>query len=622
MASGIPQLIGLLIQFTRINAKTLVGSLKKLNKYFRKYRGTIIIGSFLLIGSNFFLIWIPIFIRRTIDEVAALESKASADYGGLTEVLFSSEAGWILGENALLLVGAVLASGILLFATRQTLIVTSRKIEFDLRNDVFNKLLELPQRFFSQYKTGEIYVRATEDISKVREYFGPAFMYTINTLSRAGFIITMMLIVSPELTFWALLPLPFLSMFAYWISGYINDHSRIIQEQYSNVAGRAQEAFSSIRLIKAYNREEYEQQRFEDESESYRKKKLRLDLVESLFHPALNLLIGISIIIVIWKAGQFVIEGTLTIGNIIEYVIYVSYLTWPVAALGYTVNRFQRSMASWNRVDRVLTEHIEIADRKSTDGSIEQVDGEIEFQNVSFKYPGAGVYAIKNVNLKVESGQNVAIVGRTGSGKSTLVQLIPRLFDTSGGKILIDGNDIKTIPVELLRSKIGFVPQDTFLFSDTIGQNIAFGTEEASPEQIEIAAEKAQVRDNILDFDKKFETMLGERGITLSGGQKQRTAIARALIRDPQIIILDDSLSAVDTKTEEAILQHLRNELEGRTTLMISHRISTIKDADIIYYMEEGTIKESGTHEELLQKEGKYLAMYNKQLLEEELAEI
>lgn len=579
-------------------------------------------GSLFLVASNFFLVWIPIFIRRTIDEVAALESKAGEGYSGLVEVLFSSQAGVILAENALYLVGAVVASGLLLFATRQTLIVTSRKIEFDLRNDIFDKLLELPQRYFSEHKKGETYVRATEDISKVREYFGPAFMYTINTLSRAGFVIAMMIIVSPELTFWALLPLPILSAFAYWISGYINEHSRIIQEQYSNVAGRAQEAFSSIRLIKAYNREGYEQQRFDDESEAYRQKKLRLDLVESLFHPALNFLIGISIILVIWKAGQYVIEGTLTVGNIVEYVVYVAYLTWPVASLGYTVNRFQRSMASWNRVDQVLTEDIEIADDNVTDESITDIDGEIEFREVSFKYPGAETYALKNINLKVEAGQNVAIVGRTGSGKTTLVQLIPRLFDPTEGEILIDGVPLPRIPVTKLREKIGFVPQDTFLFSDTIGENIAFGTESATKSEIEKAAEQAQVRDNILNFDKQFETMLGERGITLSGGQKQRTAIARALIRDPRIIILDDSLSAVDTKTEEAILQHLRNELEGRTTIMISHRISTIKDADVIYYMEEGTIREFGTHEELLEKEGKYSAMYNKQLLEQELAEI
>ena len=599
-----------------------MGSFKKLNRYFKKYKGTIFIGSLFLIASNFFLVWIPILIRRTIDQVQIFEKSKDTLPSGIINILFSSDASWILAKNSLLLVGTALLYGLLLFATRQTLIVTSRKIEFDLRNDVFSKLLSLPPKFYDKSKSGDVYVRATEDVSKTREYFGPAYMYTINTISRAGFVIAMMFIVSPELTWWALLPLPFLSAFAYWVSGYINDYSRIIQEQYSTLAGRAQEAFSSIRLIKAFNREDYEQRRFENESRDYRKKKLRLDLVESLFHPTLNFLIGLSIIIVIWKAGLLVIEGTLTVGNIVEFVVYVAYLTWPVASLGYTVNRFQQSMASWKRIDTILTEHEDITDNRTTDQSISEIKGRIEFKNVSFKYPGTKEYALKDLNFTIEEGQNAAIVGRTGSGKTSLVRLLPRLYDTSEGQILIDGTDIKNIPVDVLRKNIGLVPQDTFLFSDTIGENIAFGTEEASEEQVETAAEKAQVRDNILQFDKKFETILGERGITLSGGQKQRTAIARALIRDPNIIILDDSLSAVDTKTEEAILRHLRNELQGRTTIMISHRISTIKDADVIFYIENGTIVEKGTHRELLDTNGRYETMYNKQLIEEELAEI
>jgi ATP-binding cassette subfamily B protein len=600
-----------------------LGSLRKLNNYFKKYKGTIILGSLFLTASNFFLVWIPVFLRRTVDQVEKIgEDRSAESFGSIFDVLFNSAASWLLAKNALLLVGAVLLSGILLFATRQTLIVASRKIEFDLRNDIFNKLLKLPQRFYSSYDSGEIYVRATEDVSKVREYFGPAYMYTINTLTRAGFIITMMIIVSPELTLWALLPLPFLSAFAYWVSGYINDYSRIIQEQYSTIAGRAKESFSSIRLIKAYNRERYEQQRFNRESENYRKKKLRLDLVESLFHPTLNLLIGLSIVIVVWKAGQLVIEGTLTVGNIMEYIIYVAYLTWPVASLGYTVNRFQQAMASWSRIDEMLTEKVNIADKSATDHSIDQIEGSIQFKNVSYKYPDAEEYALRDINLEVEAGQNAAIVGRTGSGKTTLVELIPRLFEVTEGEILVDGTNIKSIPLKVLRKNVGIVPQDTFLFSDTIGENIALGTDEASQQEIEEAAQKAQVYDNILGFEKKFETILGERGITLSGGQKQRTAIARALIRSPKIIILDDSLSAVDTKTEESILQHLREELKGRTTLMISHRISTIKDADIIYYIEDGTVVEEGTHNELLEQEGRYSVMYNKQLIEEELAEI
>lgn len=597
-------------------------SLSKLNRYFKKYKGTIIIGSLFLTASNFFLIWIPVLIRQTMDEVEMLGEEYQATYTSLIEVLFYTEAGGILAWNSLLLIGTVALYGILLFATRQTLIVSSRKIEFDIRNDVMKKLLTLPQRYFAENSSGETYVRATEDISKVREYFGPVYMYTINTITRAGFIISMMVIVNPQLTLWALLPLPFLSAFAYWVSGFINKYQTIIQEQYSNIAGRANEAFSSIRLIKAYNREDYEQDRFEKESESYRQKKLRLDLVESLFHPTLNLLIGVSVVIVIWQGGNMVIDGLITVGNIAEFVIYVAYLTWPVASLGYTVNRFQKSLASWTRINRVLEEKIAIHDDSMTCDELQTINGKIEFRNVSFKYPGSNEYAIKDIDLTIEAGTHVALVGRTGAGKTTLVQLIPRLFDPTEGEILIDDVDVKNWPIATLRRKIGFVPQDTFLFSTTLNENIAFGVEEATQFQIEEATKKAQLLDNVLDFEKKFETMVGERGITLSGGQKQRTAIARALIKDPRILILDDSLSAVDTKTEDAILSHLRKELKGRTTIMISHRISTVKHADTIFYLADGSLIESGTHEELLNLEGHYSNMYRKQLLEQELEQI
>lgn len=558
-----------------------------------------------------------------MDEVEMLGNDAGGEqYSSVFQLLFSSEAGAILAWNSLLLIGTVTLYGILLFATRQTLIVSSRKIEFDIRNDIMDKLLTLPQRYFSEHKTGEIYVRTSEDVARAREYFGPVYMYTVNTITRAGFIITMMMIVNPQLTWWALLPLPFLSAFAYWVSGFIHKYQMIIQEQYSNIAGRAQEAFSSIRLIKAFNREEYEQERFEVESESYRNKKLKLDLVESLFHPALNLLIGVSVIIVIWQGGFMVIEGILTVGNIAEFVIYVAYLTWPVASLGYTVNLFQKSLASWERINEVLEEEIDILDNGSTDSEIVEMKGEIEFKNVSFKYPGSDEYAIKNITLKIESGQHVAFVGRTGSGKSSLIQLIPRLFDATEGEILIDGVEIRKWPLSVLRRTIGYVPQETFLFSTTLNENIGFGLDDPEKQLIEDAAKKAQVLENILEFEKKFETMVGERGITLSGGQKQRTAIARALIKSPGILILDDSLSAVDTKTEDAILGHLRKELEGRTTIMISHRISTVKNAEKIFYLEDGSLVESGSHNMLLSKKGRYAAMYKKQLLEEELAEI
>jgi len=596
--------------------------LRKLNAYIKKYKAAFIAGALFLTASNFFLIWIPVLIRQTMDEVEKLgEEYGEVDYS-IIEILFSSEAGTILAWNSMLLIGTVLLYGILLFATRQTLIVGSRKIEFDIRNRVMDKLLLLPQRYFESNKSGEVYVRATEDISRVREYFGPVIMYTINTLTRAGFIITMMIIVNPALTLWALLPLPFLSAFAYWVSGYINKYQIVIQEQYSDIAGRAQEAFSSIRVIKAYNREDYEQKRFERESELYRKKKLRLDMVESLFHPTLNFLIGTSVLIVIWQGGIMVIDDQITVGNIAEFVIYVAYLTWPVASLGYTVNRFQKSLASWERVDKVLTEPVDIVDEKDKDLVRKEVEGKIEFQNVSFKYPGADEYAIRDISFTIEPGTKVAFVGRTGSGKTTLVMLIPRLFDTTEGKIKVDDVDIKNWSVEELRRGIGYVPQDTFLFSTTIRENIAFGVNDASDAQVEKAAENARVLSNILEFEKKFQTIVGERGITLSGGQKQRTAIARALIKNPAIIILDDSLSAVDTKTEDEILNHLDKNRSESTTIMISHRISTVKNADIIFYLENGSIIESGSHNELLEKEGRYSTMYQKQLLEQELAQI
>lgn len=597
-----------------------MGALKELNKYLKKYKGTMLLGAIFLTASNFFLVWIPVLIRRTMDEVESLGETGYDVPSNIFQTLFSTEASKILATNSLILIGTVMLYGILLFATRQTLIVTSRKVEFDIRNDIVKKLMSLPQRYYAENSSGETYVRATEDVGKVRDYYGPVIMYSINTVTRAGFVLTMMFLVNPELTLWSLIPLPFISVFAYWITGFIHRHSTIIQEQYSTMAGRAKETFSAIRLIKAYNRIDHEQQLFENESEDYRKKKLRLDMIESMFHPALNFLIGLSLLIVVWKGGEMVIEGAITVGNIAEFLIYVAYLTWPVAALGYTTNRFQRSLASWNRIEELMNEPVEI---KDTDDKVdEEVKGHIQFKGVGFKYPGSNEMVLKSISFDINPGENIAIVGRTGSGKSTLVQLIPRLFDPTEGEILLDGKNLKDWSLSRIREAIGFVPQETFLFSDTIGNNISFGVEEASEELIEEAAEKAQVKDNILDFEKKFKTMLGERGITLSGGQKQRTAIARALIKDPKILIFDDSLSAVDTKTEDAILKHLRQELSGRTTIMISHRISTIKDADKIYYIEEGQIVETGSHEDLLAKNGRYTAMYNKQILEQELAEI
>lgn len=590
-----------------------------INKYLTPYKWTISLGALFLTAANFFLVWIPVLIRQTMDRVEQLNAEQS-EVLSLFDTLFNSVQGNILATNALYLVSAVCGYGFFLFLTRQTLIVASRKVEYDLRNDVLHALFSLPSVFYAKYTEGEVYVRATEDINKVREYFGPVIMYSINTITRAGFVIAMMYIVSRDLMVWALLPLPLLSLFAYWITGYIHKHSIIIQEQYSKLADQAKETFTSIRLVKAYNKEESEQRKFDVLNEEYKEKKLRLDLIESLFHPGLNFLIGISLIIVIWKGGQMVIAEELSIGNIAEFLIYVAYLIWPVAALGYTTNRFQKSIASWQRIKVLFEAYHDLEQDIGSDTN--DVKGNIEFRDVQFNYPDATVPTLEHLNIKIKAGTKVAIVGRTGSGKSTLVQLLPRLFEPTKGEIFLDGIPLKNYSKRSLRDSLGFVPQDNFLFSDTVEENIGFGIKGATMQDVEWAAEKAQVLDNILDFDKKFQTILGERGITLSGGQKQRTAIARALIKKPKILILDDSLSAVDTKTEDAILKSLRNDETKVTVIVISHRISTIKDADYIYFIEDGIVKEAGTHEELISQKGSYKSMYDKQLIEQELQTI
>lgn len=590
-----------------------------INKYLIPYKWTITLGALFLTAANFFLVWIPVLIRQTMDRVEQLNAKQS-EVLSLFDTLFNSVQGSILATNALYLVAAVCGYGFFLFLTRQTLIVASRKVEYDLRNDVLHALFSLPSVFYAKYTEGEVYVRATEDINKVREYFGPVIMYSINTITRAGFVIAMMYIVSRDLMVWALLPLPLLSLFAYWITGYIHKHSIIIQEQYSKLADQAKETFTSIRLVKAYNKGESEQRKFDVLNEEYKEKKLRLDLIESLFHPGLNFLIGISLIIVIWKGGQMVIAEELSIGNIAEFLIYVAYLIWPVAALGYTTNRFQKSIASWQRIKVLFEAYHDLEQDKGVD--TDDVKGNIEFRDVQFNYPDATVPTLEHLNINIKAGTKVAIVGRTGSGKSTLLQLLPRLFEPTKGEIFLDGIPLKNYSKRSLRDALGFVPQDHFLFSDTIEENIGFGIKGATTQDVEWAAEKAQVLDNILDFDKKFQTILGEKGITLSGGQKQRTAIARALIKKPKILILDDSLSAVDTKTEDAILKSLRNDEKKVTVIIISHRISTIKDADYIYYIEDGKVKEAGTHEELLSQKESYKSMYDKQLIEQELQTI
>ncbi len=588
-----------------------------LNRYFAAYKREVIIGSVYLTVSNGFLVWIPILIRQSIDRLEQITKLEGVGWSGVGQVLFSSEHTFTLLEYPAYLFIASLLYGYLLFATRQNLIVASRRIEFDMRNEVFDHLQKLPQEYYAKTNSGDVYVRATEDINRVRDYFGPAYMYTLNTITRAGIIITIMFLVNVELTLWALLPLPLLSLIAYYVSTYINKRSTEIQEQYSRLAGRAQEAFSSIRLIKAYVRESYESDRFREESETYRVTKLKLGIVESLFFPLLNLLIGFSTLLVVWKGGILVVEGVLTVGNIAEYIIYVTYLTWPVAALGYTLNLLQRSAASHKRLADLMAEPIEEDVEDGLD--VGRPFGEVRFENVAFRYPGAEVDALSNISFTIPTGSKVAFVGRTGSGKTTLVQMIPRLYETTHGRITLNGTDIKAYSLESLRRQIGYVPQESFLFSDTIAENIAFGIDTIDEKRVEQAAERAQILDNIRDFDKEFMTVLGERGITLSGGQKQRTSIARALIKEPGMLILDDSLSAVDSKTEEALTRVIRETLPDTTTIIIAHRLSTVKHCDTIHMLENGTIVESGTHDELIEMNGAYASLYRKQLIEQEL---
>lgn len=595
-------------------------SRQRLNSFFNPYVKIIVLGCSFIMGANVFLVWIPVFVRQTIDSVSSsLDGVDNVDLQTVTQVLFQSDFSSMLAANSLKLIAAALLYGFLLFATRQTVIVSSRKIERDIRSALFEKLLKLPKSFYLKHRIGDVYVRTSEDVNKLRMYYGPAVMYAANTVSRMGVILTMMFWVNTELTLWAMIPLPLLSFLAYYVSSYIHKQSRVIQEHYSILAGRAQEAFSSIRLIKAYGREEYEQKMFEKESEIYKEKKLRLDLVESLFIPMLGFFIGLSVIIVLWKGGEMVMSDRLSVGNIAEFMVYVAYLTWPVASLGYTLNLYQQSMASWQRIDYVLDYPIE-QKQKSEIPAVEEYDGPIiSFEKVGFKYPESETWAIREISFKLEKGQQLAIVGKTGSGKTTIAQLIPKLFSPQEGTIKLLGIPIDNWPEEALRQIIGYVSQETFLFSDTLFENIAFGVIEPETADVEDAAKHAQLYENIQSFTKKFETLVGERGITLSGGQKQRTAIARALIKKPEILIFDDSLSAVDTKTEEEILNHLKVELSGRTSIMISHRISTVQQADNILVLNHGRIAESGNHQELIDANGMYTSMYRKQLLQDEL---
>jgi ATP-binding cassette, subfamily B, multidrug efflux pump len=548
----------------------------------------------------------PVFMRQAIDSLA--EGTAT------TTSLF---------RNGLFIVLASFLSGLAFFLVRQNIIVASREIEYDLRNDFLSHILRLSMRFYQNTPQGEVMAYATNDINAVRNFVGPAIMYSADTIFTFVFALAFMLSISPELTLWTLVPLPLMSLGVFLVGKRVHPLFDAVQSHYSDLTARTTESISGMRVVRAYVREEYEKGVFERLCRGYLDKNMTLVKVQGLMMPIIFFFVGLSLIALLLVGGPKVISRELTLGELTQFVLYLGMLTWPFIALGWVTNMIQRSAASMARLEKVLNIEAEIKNSPSTDRKITELEGDVVFNNVSLRYRPELEPALDNISLHIPKGKTLAIIGRTGSGKSTLVSLIPRLYDPTEGSVSIDGHDVRTIPVEVLRESIGYVSQEAFLFSDTIANNIAFSSHgvdaSLTAQQIHAAARAADIYDNIIDFPLGFETMIGERGITLSGGQKQRTSMARAIARNPKILILDDSMSAVDTATEERILQNLKAIMKGRTSILISHRVSTVKDADHIIVMDQGKIVEQGTHGQLLDLQDVYHDLYRRQLLEEAL---
>lgn len=584
--------------------------LAHLNKYFLKYKGLLLLGIVFTILSNLFGIIPAQIVRHALELVETnVDHYFLFRHSGFQPVTYKTLTFGITVLGALIILMAII-KGVFLFAVRQTLIVMSRHIEYDLKNEIYAHYQTLPLAFFKRNSTGDLMARISEDVSKVRMYLGPAIMYLLNMFVLVVLVVSYMFSVNARLTWYVLIPLPLLSLSIFIVSSIINRRSERIQKSLASLSTNAQETYSGIRVIKSFAAENKFYEQFEKESLKYQYESLKLARVDSMFHPLMIFLIGLSTIICIFVGGQEVIAGKISLGVIAEFMMYVFMLTWPMAALGWTSGQIQRAAASQKRINEFLTLENDILSHRNLPLDVE---GNIRLQNVSFTYPDTGIKALDNVSLDIRAGESIAILGTTASGKSTLANLLLRLYDIGEGQILIDGVDLKDLDLSYYKAQVGYVTQEVFLFSDTISNNIRFGREEATDEEVVSAARDAEVYTNIMDFPEGFNTKVGERGITLSGGQKQRVSIARAIIRSPRILILDDSLSAVDTVTENNILNNLKRVMAGKTTLLISHRVSNARLADKIILMDEGRVVDTGTHEELLQKSGLYSEIYEKQ---------
>ena len=589
-------------------------SLLSLIPYIRKYKNKLSLGFLFIlfsIGANSLY---PLVIGAAIDD--------------LTTGIYRHS----MLVYSLIGIGLIIFSGIFLFLIRQNIIIVSRDIENDLRHDFFSHLQYLSGTFYNTRSTGDIMAHATNDISNIRNFVGPGIMYAVQTLIRTIITLIILFSISKSITLYALIPLPFITYIVYKVGKLTFGRSKKVYEIFSDMTSKSQEIFSGIRVIKSYVREDFEKNEFDNISFDYQKKNLMLARLQSFSFPMMFLLTSLSIIIVIYFGGIKVMEGSLSIGNISSFIIYLGQLTWPMIALGWIINLIQRAAPSMQRINNIINIKPDISDNDSTDLKIktEDIKGEIEFKNVSFKFPFSNTPVLKNINLKIRKGTTLGIIGETGAGKSTLINLIPRIWDITEGDIFIDGFNIKNIPLKVLRESIGIVPQESFLFSDTIENNISYSSDIADDKKNDPDVNRAEVilysqiaglYKDVENFPDKFNTVLGERGITLSGGQKQRTSIARAIYKKPEILILDDSLSAVDTNTEEEILNELKKVMNNRTSIIISHRISTIKNANNIIVLSDSVIKEEGTHNELLALGGIYNEIYKRQLLEEEIKE-